>query len=81
MSIELRRGESDLSYLDMDGLANLVDKPSDPNKEAGIARDAKEYKPVRDALAHTALLTTLAKLRLTSTYENIKARIKKILNE
>lgn len=81
LSIELRRGESDLSYLDMDGLANLVDKPSDPNKEAGIARDAKEYKPVRDALAHTALLTTLAKLRLTSTYENIKARIKKILNE
>lgn len=81
LSIELRQGKSDLSYLDMDGLANLVDKPSDPNKEAGIARDAKEYKPVRDALAHTALLTELAKLRLTSTYENIKARIKKILSE
>lgn len=81
LSIPLRQGDFDLSYLDMDNLANLIDKPQDPNKEAAIARDAKEYKPIRDALAHTALLTDLAKLRLTSTYENIKARIKKILEE
>lgn len=81
LSIPLRQGDFELSYLDMDNLANLVDKPQYPNREAGIARDAKEYKPIRDALAHTALLTDLAKLRLTSTYENIKARIKKILEE
>lgn len=80
ISIDLRQGNIDLSYLDMDGLANLVDKPTDPNKEAAIARDAKEYKPIRDALAHTALLTDLAKLKLTSTYENIKARIRQILS-
>lgn len=80
LSIELRKNNSDLSYLSMDDLAYHVDKPQDPNKEPGILRDAKEYKPIRDALAHTALLTDLAKLRLTSTYENIKARLKQILN-
>lgn len=80
LSIELRQGNSALSYLDMDGLANLVDKPNDPNKEAGIARDAKEYKPIRDALAHTALLTNLAKNKLTTVYENIKERVKTLLS-
>lgn len=78
LSIEVRRNNENLSYLSMDGLANLIDKV-DPIKEAGLSRDAKEYKPIRDALAHTALLSDLAKLRLTSTYENIKARIRKIL--
>lgn len=81
LSIDIRKNNSDLSYLSMDHLANLVDKAPDPLKVAALSRDAKEYKPIRDAIAHTALLTDLAKLRLTSTYENIKARIKKILEE
>jgi len=80
LSIELRQGNSALSYLDMDGLANLVDKPDDPNKQAGIARDAKEYKPIRDALAHTALLTDLAKKKLTTVYKNIKERVRTLLS-
>jgi len=78
LSIELRQSNSDLTFLSMDGLANLTDKV-DPIKSAGLSRDAKEYKPIRDAIAHTALLTDLAKNRLSSTYENIKARIKKLL--
>jgi hypothetical protein len=57
----------------------LTLKKVDPIRAAGLSRDTKEYKPVRDALAHTALLTDLAKLRLTSTYENIKARIKELI--
>jgi len=79
LSIELRQGNSVLSYLDMDGLANLIDKPVDPHKKAGIARDAKEYKPIRNALAHTALLTNLAKNKLTTVYENIKERVRALL--
>ena len=63
----------------MDDLANFVDKPADPNKQAGIARDAKVYKPVRDAMAHTSILTSVAKNSLNITYKNIKARIKKLL--
>lgn len=78
ISFDLRQSNEDLVYLDMDNLANLIEKV-DPSKQAGLSRDAKEYKPIRDAMAHTALLTLNAKQRLNSTYENIKARIKKIL--
>lgn len=78
ISFDLRQSNDDLVYLDMDKLANLIEKV-DPIKQAGLSRDAKEYKPIRDAMAHTALLTHNAKQRLNSTYENIKARIKKIL--
>lgn len=78
LSFDLRQSTDDLVYLDMDNLANLIEKV-DPITQAGLSRDAKEYKPIRDAMAHTSLLTLNAKQRLNSTYENIKARIKKIL--
>ena len=80
LSIEIRRDNSDLSYLSMDDLANLVDKAQDRLKDAALSRDAIEYKPIRDALAHTALLTDLAKNRLTTVYENIKARVRTLLS-
>ena len=78
ISIDIRRKETDSSYLSMNDLAYLVDK-KDPVKEACLARDANEYKPIRDALAHTALLTDVAKSKLTSVYENIKGRVNKLL--
>lgn len=81
ISFEIRQNSNDLLYFDMDDLSNFVDKPSDPNKQAGIARDAKVYKPVRDAVAHTSILTIVAKNSLNTTFENIKARIKKILEQ
>ena len=62
----------------MDGLANLVDK-RDRMKDACLARDASQYKPIRDALAHTALLTDEAKTKLTTVYGNIKERIRTLL--
>jgi len=62
----------------MDHLANLVDK-KDRVKEACLARDANEYKPIRDALAHTALLTDEAKSKLSTVYVNIKERVRKLL--
>jgi len=79
ISIDIRKIIDDLSYLSMNDLAYLVDK-KDPIKEACLARDANEYKPMRDALAHTALLTDVAKRRLTAVYENIKGRIKNLLS-
>jgi hypothetical protein len=78
VSITIRRDSGDLSYLDMDNLANLVDK-RDPIKEACLSRDASEFKPMRDAVAHTALLTDVAKARLTTVRENIRARVKTLL--
>lgn len=79
ISIEIRKTNIGLSYLSMDHLANLVDK-RDPNKEACLARDANGYKPIRDALMHTALLSDDAKRKLTSLYDNIKGRVKTLLS-
>lgn len=79
ISIEIRKTPNDSSYLSMDCLANLVDK-KDPIKEACLSRDANEYKPIRDALMHTALLTNEAKQKLTTVYENIKGRIKTLIS-
>lgn len=78
ISIAIRREPNDASYLSMDDLANLVDK-RDAAKEACLPRDANEYKPIRDAVAHTALLTTPAKNKLSTVRENIKGRVKTIL--
>ena len=79
ISIGLRKSNTKLSYLAMDDLANLVDK-RDKVKDACLARDASEYKPIRDAMAHTALLTDEAKAKLTTVYDNIKGRIRTLLS-
>ena len=79
ISIKIRRAKSDLSYLSMDDLANLVDK-RDKIMEASLARDAAEFKPIRDAVAHTALLTDEAKNKLTTVRENIRARVKSLVS-
>lgn len=80
ISISIRKISNDSSYLSMDHLANMVDK-RDPLKEACLARDAKEYKPIRDAVAHTARLTDPAKTKLTTVRDNIKERVKTILGK
>ena len=78
ISIKIREKDNDLTYLAMDGLANLVDKtPTGPS----LSKDAKEYKPMRDAVAHTALLTEDAKNKLTSVYDNIKGRLNTLLSQ
>ncbi len=80
ISIEIRRMNSDTSYLSMDDLAYMVDKRV-AEKEACLARDANEYKPVRDALAHTALLTDEAKRKLTSVFANIRGRLNTLFSK
>jgi hypothetical protein len=80
ISIAIRREPNTLSYLSMDDLANLIDK-GDALKEARLTRDANEYKPIRDAVAHTALLTMPAKNKLSTVRENIKERVRTILGK
>jgi len=77
-NIDIRQENSAISYLDMDGLANLVDKQR--GGQARLPTDAKAYKPIRDALMHTALLTDEAKRKLTTIYDNIKGRVKVLLS-
>lgn len=78
ISIDIRKKPHDLSYLSMDDLAYMVDMDK-TGKKSALSRDADQYKPIRDALAHTALLTDQAKSKLTSVYENIKGRLKTLL--
>jgi len=77
INLDLRQGDDDLSYLDMDYLSNLVDKARTQNC---LTHDAKQYKPIRGALMHTALLTGPAKRKLTTVYENIRGRIITLLS-
>ena len=81
ISFDIRANDSDLSYLAMDELTYVADKENIDIKKSSLKRDAAEYKPIRDAMCHTSLLTQVAKNKLNSTYENIKAHIIKLLNK
>lgn len=78
INIDIMRTGEDISYLGMDTLTFLADNTGTANS---MRTDAKEYKPLRNAVMHTSLLTDPAKLRLTTVYENIKARIKSLINQ
>lgn len=77
INIDLRKEAVDISYLDMAGLANLVDKSGTHNS---LPNDAKQYRPIRDALMHTALLTQETKDKLKTLKDNIKGRVKTLLS-
>lgn len=79
ISYDVRVSSDDLCYLDMDHLANLIDKTPDKLKDAGLSRSAVLYKPIRDAVGHTSIITRIAKAQLNLEYENIKARLIKLL--
>ena len=78
INIDIIKNSEDLSYLGMDTLTYLADNTGDTNS---IRKDAKEYKPLRNAVMHTAILTDTAKQKLTTVYGNIKARVQKLLSE
>lgn len=77
INIDLRRDNNELSYLDMQELANLVDKNQENNN---LPETSKQYKPMRDALMHTAVLSEEAKRKLTTVYDEVKARIRVLLS-
>lgn len=80
ISYDIRISKDNLFYLDMGYLANLIDKADSP-KNAGLSRSATVYKPIRDAAGHTSIITPTAKTQLSIEYENIKARLVKLLQE
>lgn len=83
ISFPVRKVDIDENYLDMGFLANLVDRDIKDQKSttANLYRDADKYKPLRDAMAHTSTLTPEAKRKLSSTFDNIKGRIKNKLKD
>lgn len=80
ISYDIRQSDKDIFYLDMSYLANFIDKTNNVNKPA-LSRSAIIYKPMRDAVGHTSLLTKISKDSLTIEYENIKSRLSKILKD
>ena len=77
MHIDIREDPDNLSYLDMNFLAQEADNSGEQIK---FAKDAKEYTPIRNAVAHTAFLTDEAKNKLTSVYNNIRVGVLKLLS-
>ncbi len=79
ISYDVRQSGDDLYYLDMRYLSNFIDKAQDKNP--GLSRSAIVYKPMRDAIGHTSLLTPIAKQQLTIEYNNIQARLVNLLKD
>jgi hypothetical protein len=80
ISFEITKNSDDLNYLGMDFLAKVVEGNNNPSPSATLVRDAIEYKPMRNAVGHTALLTDLAKQKLRLVFENVKGRIRTLLS-
>lgn len=78
MNIELRQYSSDLNYLDMNELAGIAE-PGKGGDLNSLHHKAKEFRPIRNAVMHTALISNEAKTKLTSIFNEIKARIKILL--
>lgn len=78
ISFEIRRSKDDLDYLSMDALAQTAEGGK-TTTGSSLWRDAIGYKPVRNTVGHTGLLTPLGKSYLSTTYENIKGRVRSLL--
>lgn len=76
ISFSVRKSDDDLSYLGMDALAVSVEGNKDSGSNQTLWSDAVSYRPVRNVVGHTGLLTDNAKSHLKLKYENIKARIR-----
>ena len=80
LSIDIRDSNEDLFYLDMLHLAKLADPAMDGYPDH-LHTDEKQFTPIRNAVMHTSRLTNEAKLKLTSVFGNIKAKIKRLLSD
>lgn len=78
VGIDIRQDEYrfGLSYLDASELAKILEPESTTNS---LDVDIKSYRPIRNAMAHTALLTRKAQKRLDSILDNVGGKLKKLL--
>lgn len=79
IGFDIRKNSDDLSYLDLDKLAHCAEGANPGNNNPSLHKDAISFKPVRNAVGHTGLLTQVAKNHLNVTFENIRARVKYLL--
>jgi Histidine kinase-, DNA gyrase B-, and HSP90-like ATPase len=79
ISFQIRKKSDSTSYLGINYLAECAEGQKVQAKVPSLIKDAVFYTPVRNVVGHTGLLTDLGKRHLSTTYENIKARIKVLL--
>ena len=82
ISYEITKGSNDLGYLGMHELSIVAEggkTDSSSGKPTPLYRDAIVYRPLRNAVGHTSLLTGNAKRQLSLTFTNIKGRLQKLL--
>lgn len=73
IAIQIRvREDSALSYLEYLDLAKVI-------KDEILKDEDNQYKPLRNSVMHATLITEEAKRKLTTVYENIKARVVALL--
>lgn len=80
ISFDIRRSNDDLSYLGMDDLAFTAEGSKDKSKQS-LWLDAINFRPIRNAVGHTGVLTQNAKDHLRLVFENIKGRLRTLLSK
>jgi len=82
LSIGIRLDEDDLYYLDLEHLAEVA-QPAAPGDgyPDRLIHDEKEFTPIRNAVMHTSLLTPEAKTKLRTVRDNIRAKIRLLLDK
>lgn len=78
ISYTVRQSHDKINYLDMTQLSKTIDT-SKNDDSCSLWRSSVVYKPLRDSIAHTSLLTDVAKTRLTLEFENIKSRVSQLM--
>ena len=81
MEIQIGCNDDDKNYLGMHELIKVIDPSGAKGTRINKFNiDEMEYIPLRNAVMHTVRLSEEAKLKLTTVYNNIKAKIKKIIS-
>ena len=81
LSFDIRKDDSDISYLGMDALAVTVEGTKASAGKQSLCDDAIAYAPVRNVVGHTGSITDIGKAHLNLKYENIKARLKTLISK
>ena len=82
ISIDIRQNERGLDWLGMHDLASIAErttKTPQTRKKKSLKFDALVYRPLRNVVCHTGLLTEDAKNLLEHEFKNIKARVNNLI--
>ena len=80
ISFEISKNNDDLNYLDMGDLAFTAEGSKKDDGKPSLNKHSVSYRPVRNAVCHTSLLSDVAKNHLNVTFHNIKAQVANLVS-